>query len=139
MADMNLQPTKSPSKSGECRRCQSFCDKLIDPAGCIAMGCPYLYSYEDAITGGRYMVCVQKVFAAEIDMDAFDLAQAASRAGFGGIKMTGESLPHCQFAVEKAFEGDGPEYECVNPRFFDANHESPESIRAFDLRNVLKN
>jgi hypothetical protein len=139
MADMNLgQRTKSKPKAGECRRCQSFCDKLIDPAGCMAMGCPYLYSYEDALTGARFMGCVQQVFHAEIDIDAFELAQASSRAGFGGIKMTGDALPHCQFTVERAYEGDGPEYECNNPGFFDCNHEGPESIRAFDLRNALR-
>ena len=47
MADMNIgQPTKSKPKAGECRRCQSFCDKLIDPAafGTLLLGCPYLYS-----------------------------------------------------------------------------------------------
>ncbi|MGZ5308089.1 MAG: hypothetical protein ACXWDQ_00985 [Solirubrobacterales bacterium] len=126
------------SKAGECRRCQSFCDKLVDPAGCMAIGCRYLYSYEDAFTGGRYMGCLQKVFNAEIDIDAFELAEHASRTGFGGIKMTGEPLPHCQFTVERAYEGEGPEYECVNKRFFDCNHQSPEAVRAFDLRNALR-
>ena len=24
--------------------------------------------------------------------------------GFGGVKMTGEPLPHCQFSVEQAYE-----------------------------------
>jgi hypothetical protein len=139
MADMNIgQPIKSEPKAGECRRCQSFCDKLIDPAGCMAMGCPYLYSYEDALTGGRFMGCMQNVFHAEIDIDAFELAEAGNRTGFGGIKMTGEALPHCQFTVEKAYEGDGPEYECSNRSFFDCNNEGPESIRAFDLRNGLR-
>lgn len=111
---------------------------MIDPAGCIAIGCRYLYSYEDQITGGRFMGCMQKVFRAEIDMDAFDLAEAASRAGFGGIKMTGEALPHCQFTVERAYEGHGPEHECVNRGFFDCEHGGPEGIRSFDLRNALR-
>ena len=82
---------------------------------------------------------MQEVFHAEIDMDAFELAEAGSRTGFGGIKMTGEALPHCQFTVEKAYEGEGPEYECNNRSFFDCNNESSESIRAFDLRNALNN
>ena len=33
--------------------------------------------------------------------------------------MTGEPLPHCQFTVERAYEGEGPAYECVNRKFFD--------------------
>ena len=59
------------------------------------MGCPYLYSYEDVRTGQRFMGCVQKVFSGEIDIDMFMLAER--RGGFGGIKMTGEPLPQCQF------------------------------------------
>jgi hypothetical protein len=51
--------------------------------------------------------------------------------------MTGAPLPHCQFSVERAYEGDGPGHECVNRRFFDAPDDTPESIRAFDLRNSL--
>ena len=80
--------------------------------GCIEMGCRYLYSYEDIATGQRFMGCLNKVFSAEIDLDMFLLAERAG--GFGGIKMTGEPLPQCQFTVEKAYEGDGPAYECVN-------------------------
>jgi hypothetical protein len=132
------QSAERATKPGECRRCQSFCDKLVDPAGCIALGCRYLYSYEDQFSGGRYMGCMQKVFGAEIDMDAFELAEAGGRAGFGGIKMTGEALPHCQFTVERAYEGDGPGYECVNRSFFDCEHDGPEGVRAFDLRNALR-
>jgi hypothetical protein len=121
--------------TGECRRCRSFCDKLIEPSGCLEIGCRYLYTYEDARTGARYMGCMNKVFSAEIDLDLFLIAERSG--GYGGIKMTGESLPQCQFTVEKAFEGEGPAYECVNRTFFDANHQGAESIRAFDLRNAL--
>jgi hypothetical protein len=64
--------------------------------------------------------------------------EAAERGGgYGGIKMTGEPLPQCQFRVEPSYEGDGPAYECVNPRFFDCTDASPEGIRAFDLRQAL--
>jgi hypothetical protein len=123
------------SAAGECRQCRAFCDKLVNPSGCLEMGCPYLYSYEDGITGQRFMGCLHKVFTAEIDLDMFILAEHAG--GFGGIKMTGQPLPQCQFSVEKAYEGDGPAYECVNRTFFDCDHEGPEAIRAFDLRNSL--
>jgi hypothetical protein len=102
----------------------------------MEMGCKYLYSYEDSRTGARYMGCMNRVFSAEIDFDMFLLAER-TREGFGGIKMTGEPLPHCQFSVERAYEGDGPAYECVNRRFFDAPDGHPDAIRAFDLRNSL--
>jgi hypothetical protein len=121
--------------TGECRKCRSFCDKLIEPSGCLEIGCRYLYTYEDARTGARFMGCMNKVFSAEIDLDLFLLAER--NGGYGGIKMTGDPLPQCQFTVEKAYEGEGPAYECVNKTFFDANHQGAESIRAFDLRNAL--
>ena len=44
--------------------------------------------------------------------------------------MTGDPLPQCQFRVEPAYEGGGPQHECVNPRFFDAD-------QGFDLRDAL--
>ena len=81
------------------------------------------------------MGCMRKVFRAEIDVDMFELAEADG--GFGGIKMTGDPLPQCQFRVEPSYEGSGRDFDCVNPRFFDCTDEGPEGIRAFDLRNVL--
>jgi hypothetical protein len=123
------------TRAGECRRCRAFCDKLVEPRGCIEMGCSYLYTYFDSLTGSRYMGCMRKVFRAEIDMDMFEAAELAG--GFGGIKMTGDPLPQCQFSVEPSFEGEGPDFECVNPRFFDCTDRGPEGLRAFDLRNAL--
>jgi hypothetical protein len=123
------------TRVGECRRCRTFCDKLIEPRGCLEVGCSNLYTYEDQLSGGRFMGCLRKVFRAEIDLDMFELAEASG--GFGGIKMTGQELPQCQFAVEPCFEGDGRAYECVNPRFFDCTDQGPEGIRAFDIRNAL--
>ena len=109
---------------------------MIEPRGCIEIGCHFLYSYEDQLTGGRYMGCLRKVFRAEIDLDMFDLAEA--EGAYGGIKMSGEPLPQCQFKVEPAYEGAGSAFACVNPRFFDCTDEGPEGIRAFDLRKVLE-
>jgi hypothetical protein len=129
------QREKGTREVGECRQCRSFCDKLIEPAGCIAINCRFLYSYEDISTGSRFMGCMNKVFKGEIDLDLFLLAERAG--GYGGIKMSGPPLPQCQFSVERAYEGEGPAYECVNKRFFDAPDDDPEAIRAFDLRNAL--
>ncbi len=129
------QSEERKSTAGECRECRTFCDKLVDPAGCMEIGCRFLYSYEDVATGQRFMGCMNKVFKGEIDVDAFVLAEFTG--GFGGIKMTGEPLPQCQFTVERAYEGDGPAYECVNKRFFDCSDSGPEGIRVFDIRNGL--
>jgi hypothetical protein len=128
------QSEERTSALGECRQCRGFCDKLIEPRGCMEIGCRFLYSYEDVRTGQRFMGCLNKVFSAEIDLDMFLLAERAGGAGgFGGIKMTGDPLPQCQFTVEKAYEGEGPAFDCVNRRFFDG----PAEIEAFDLRNAL--
>jgi hypothetical protein len=129
------QTEERKSAAGECRECRSFCDKLVDPSGCLEMGCRYLYTYEDAHSGARFMGCLNKVFNAEIDLDLFLLAERSG--GYGGIKMTGQPLPQCQFRVERAYEGEGPAYECVNKRFFDATDQHPDAIQAFDLRNSL--
>ena len=119
---------RSGTQAGECRRCRSFCDKLIEPRGCIELGCRFLYSYEDQLTGAQFMGCLRKVFRAEIDMSHFEAAERSG--GYGGIKMTGDPLSQCQFRVEPAYEGGGPAHECVNPRFFDAD-------QVFDLRDAL--
>lgn len=130
------QPQETTKSAGECRECRTFCDKLVDPSACVEMGCRYLYTYEDISTGGRFIGCMNKVFGGEINLDLFLLADGGR--GFGGIKMTGQPLPHCQFSVEQAYEGDGPAYECVNKKFFDCADGGPEAIRAFDLRNAIR-
>src|SRR5919108_2679809 len=106
------QTERKGAKAGECRQCRAFCDKLVEPRGCLEMGCRYLYSYIDQLTGRQYVGCMQKVFGAEVDLES-----VLSPGGFGGVKMTGDPLPQCQFSVERAFEGHGPAYDCVNPRF----------------------
>jgi hypothetical protein len=126
------QHEERAARAGECRQCRSFCDKLIEPRGCIELRCRYLYSYIDMLDGLEYVGCMQKVFAAEIELEP-----VLAPGGFGGIKMTGEPLPQCQFTVERAYEGTGPAYDCVNPRFFDCTDTGPEGLRAFDLRNAL--
>ncbi len=121
------------ARAGECRRCSSFCDKLVEPRGCIEIGCRYLYSYIDGLTGSQFVGCMQKVFDAEIALES-----VLEPGGFGGIKMTGSPLPHCPFEVEQAFEGSGRAYDCVNQRFFDCTDQGPEGLRAFDLRDALQ-
>jgi hypothetical protein len=119
----------------ECRRCSTFCDRVIAPASCVADGCPYLYAYDDPVSGRRYMGCVQKVFATEIDVELFRQAER-TRAGFGTVRLANAPLKRCRFTVEQAYDGQGMDaYRCVNKRFFDWPDEAPDAVRAFDLRD----
>jgi hypothetical protein len=122
----------SEAAAGECRQCRTFCDRLVEPRGCLELRCSYLYSYVDPFRGGLYMGCMRKVFRAEIDVAMFDAEER--NGGYGGIKMTGEPLPQCQFRVEPAYERAEPGHECVNPAFFDAEDGREP---AFDLRDAL--
>jgi hypothetical protein len=126
------QREERAARAGECRQCRAFCDKLVEPRGCIEMGCSYLYSYIDPVDGSSYVGCMQKVFRSEVELLA-----VLAPGGFGGVKVTGKPLPQCQFTVERSFEGSGPGYDCVNPRFFDCTDQGPEGLRAFDLRSSL--
>ncbi|HEX2392993.1 MAG TPA: hypothetical protein VHI77_08745 [Solirubrobacterales bacterium] len=123
--------TATRTQIGECRQCRSFCDKMVEPRGCIELGCRYLYSYVDRLTGAQYVGCMQEVYGAEVELSA-----VLEQGGFGGVKMTGQPLPHCQFSVERAYEGSGESYGCVNRRFFDCSDGGVEGLRAFDLRDV---
>ncbi len=118
----------------ECRQCCAFCDRLVHPSGCIESGCPYLYLYDDEHNGHRYMGCMNKVFRGEIDVEVFEEAQR-TRHGYGGVKMTGAPIAQCKYTVEKAYDGGGNAFDCVNPRFFDAPEEEEPFI--FDLRDGL--
>src|SRR6478735_9410317 len=121
------QREERAAKAGECRQCRSFCDKLSEPRGCVEMRCRFLYSYVDMLNGEQYVGCMQEVYAAEVKLEA-----VLEPGGFGGVKMTGAALPQCQFTVERAYEGSGASYDCVNPRFFDCSDSGPEGLRAFD-------
>ena len=130
-----------------CRQCCSFCDRLVAPAGCLAAGCRYLYLYDDERSGIRYMGCLHKVFKVEIDVGLFEAAEH-TRAGFGGVKMTGAPLPVCRTYVERAYHGTGEAFECVNREFFQASPAAAEggagvaesddqASGTFDLRDAL--
>ncbi len=120
----------------ECRECCSFCDRVVSPAGCIAADCPYLYTYDDEPSGRRYMGCLNKVFKAEIDVELFRAAER-TRQGFGGVKLSGTPLPQCAVSVERAYDGKGQPFECVNPRFLDGPEPREHRPEAFDLRDRL--
>ena len=114
--------------ANECRRCSTFCDRVIAPAACVAQECPFLYSYDEPLSGRRFMGCMHKVFATEIDVELFREAER-TRAGFGTVRLAGYPTARCAFEAE--------DDTCVNRRFFDWPDEAPDAVRAFDLRDRL--
>lgn len=130
-----MESASIPTVAHECRQCCAFCDRLVQPAGCVESGCPYLYLYDDESSGRRFMGCMRKVFRTEIDVDLFEQAQR-TRQGFGGVKMTGSPISPCRISVERAYDGQGDAFECQNPGFFERPPEV-EPADAFDLRDRL--
>jgi hypothetical protein len=126
-------PAANATEKHECRQCCAFCDRVVHPSGCIESNCAYLYLFDDEDTGRRYMGCMNKVFRAEIEVEAFEAAQR-TRDGFGGVKMSGAALPQCRTSVERAYDGHGDPFSCVNPQFF---VEPAEVAEEFDLRDHL--
>ena len=122
----------SAAELHECRQCCAFCDRVVHPAGCVASNCSFLYLYDDEQSGRRYMGCMNKVFAGEIDVEMFEAAQR-TRHGYGGVKMTGMPIAACRQSVERAYDGFGEPFDCVNRGFF----EKPVADEAFDLRDRL--
>ena len=120
-----------PTELHECRRCCTFCDRVVHPAGCR-----FLYFYDDENTGARYMGCLHKVFDVEIDVEVFGEAER-TRHGFGGVKLTGRPLPVCRTSVERAYDGHGEAFECVNLGFFTTPPVDDDDTAAFDLRDSL--
>ena len=120
----------------ECRQCSTVCDRVISPATCVAAACPALYQYDDTLSGRRYMGCLHKVFATEIDVALFEEAER-TRAGYGAVKLARAPLRRCAFHVERAFDWGELNDGCVNRRFADYSDAATDAIRAFDLRDRL--
>ena len=108
----------------------------MHPAGCVESACPYLYLYDDELSGRRYMGCLGNVFRVEIDVEAFESAER-TRQGFGAVAMAGTPTPRCRVAVERAYEGSGEAFACVNPEFFDSPATGSDPAEALDLRDRL--
>ena len=124
------------TKANECRQCSTFCDRVIKPSTCVASNCPALYQYDDPLSGRRYMGCLHKVFATEIDVELFEEAER-TRAGYGAVTLAAAPLRRCSFEVEQAFDHRGWNDTCVNRRFFDWPDTGRDAVRAFDLRARL--
>jgi len=101
----------------------------------MAAGCRYLYFYDDENTGARYMGCLNKVFDVEIDVEIFGEAER-TRYGYGGVKLTGRPRSVCRTSVERAYDGHGDAFECVNRDFF-AVPRVDDDAATFDLRDSL--
>ena len=126
------------NEATECRQCCAFCDKMIQPRGCIEMELPVPLHLRGRATGRSYMGCLQKVFGVEIDVDMFQKAER-TRQGFGGIKAMREPLPMCPFSVERSYEGAGAAFDVRQPALLRRRPTSgPGGYRAFDLRGVLE-
>ena len=102
----------------------------------MAAGCRYLYFYDDETTGSRFMGCLNKVFDVEIDVEVFGEAER-TRHGYGGVKMTGTPITTCRTSVERAYDGHGDAFECINLSFFTAPPVDDDDAAAFDLRDSL--
>ena len=116
-----------PQDDVECRRCGVHCDKVVYPAACLARSCPFVYAYEEH--GHTYMGCMQKVYAAEIDLDMLRAAERRG-AGFGAVRAIRRPLPMCQSEIEECYEHRSGELGCVNPEFRELPAGSP-TFRVF--------
>ena len=96
------------TQANECRQCSTFCDRVIKPSTCIASSCPALYHYDDPLSGRRYMGCLHKVFATEIDIELFAEAEksraqasapSSSRASRGSAARSRSSVPSTRRAT----------------------------------------
>ena len=103
---------------------------MVQVSHCLDSGCRFLYLYDDETSGRRYMGCMNKVFRVEIDVAVFNEAER-TRQGFGGVKMTGLPIAQCRTSVERAYDGTGSPFDCVNPGFF------ADPAASFDLRDRL--
>ena len=108
---------------GSCRLCRVYCDWVIEPDGCQAIGCPNLYAYDD-VEGRRVIGCVAGVFRAELDRDAMERVRAEQGGRFGALRAVRRPLPVCRAAVERAYPARLEAIGCVNPEFAEA-HAGP--------------
>ena len=123
---MPLGPSEAEEgpQAGECRQCRTFCDRLVEPRGCLEHRCCYLYSYVDPLTR-RPLHGLHAQGVPGRDRRRRCSRPRSASGGYGGIKMTGEPLPQCQFRVEPSYERDGPGHECVNPASSTADRRRP--------------
>ncbi|PHX80459.1 MAG: hypothetical protein CK540_07755 [Thermoleophilia bacterium] len=101
---------------------------MIDPVGCL--GCACLYAY-DAKDGRRYVGCVERVHASEVDLGVLEQYAAEQRV-FGGLRALRVPLPICSAAIDSAYPRRLPEIGCVNPEFYEPPGGGTFVVRAHD-------
>jgi len=112
-------PLVSAPAEVECRQCGVVCEKVVHPQRCLEQSCPFLYAHE--LFGRTFVGCMQKVFAAEIDLELLERARRR-RNGFGAVRAVRAPLPICPAEVERAYEHREEPLGCINPEF----HELPD-------------
>jgi hypothetical protein len=115
-----------------CRRCPVRCDKVVLPAGCVEGECPRLYAHEQ--DGRTYVGCLDRVFAVEIDLEAFRRLEAM-RPGFGALRAVRDPRPMCRTDVDRAFDHRARGV-CVNPDFLLSATRHPLRVSADSDRNT---
>jgi hypothetical protein len=117
--------TASPytGDGGTCRLCRAYCDWVVDPTACVDRACPNLYAFDDP-SGRRVVGCLERVFAAEIDLDAFTRIRDAHGGRFGVLRATRRPLPVCAAGVERAYPRRLGPAGCINPEFAEP-HDRP--------------
>jgi hypothetical protein len=121
-----------PQDETECRRCGVHCDKVVYPAACLDVACPFLYAYEEL--GHTYVGCMQNVYEVEIDLDVLRSAERA-KAGFGAVRAARQPLPMCRAEISSCYEHRGSRLGCVNPEFSELPQGSP-SFRVIAQGNL---
>jgi hypothetical protein len=108
----------------QCRHCAVHCEKVVYPAACIRMACPFVYAYE--AWGRTYVGCLQKVFDVEIDLELLEACEAEG-GGFGAVRARRAPLPMCEVEVVPCYASREDELGCRNPEF----HELPRERAGF--------
>jgi hypothetical protein len=109
MSELAAPLTLRPQDEVACRLCEVHCEKVVYPAACLERSCPFVYAYEEH--GHTFMGCMQKIFAAEIDVDM--------------VRAARKPLPMCQSEVDPCFSHRAGELGCVNPEFNELPAGSP--------------
>jgi hypothetical protein len=110
----------------ECRACPVVCERVVYPSHCLRTSCRYAYAVDEHET--RFFGCVQHVFAAELDISAFNGGGRADP--YGPLRARCEPRRECRAGVEQAYGFLYSWNECVNPVFLrDPESFAPEAVR----------
>ena len=119
-------------KTGECRQCRSFCDKMVEPRGCVEMRLPLPLQ----LRRPAHRHPVRRLHAGGLRRQG----RARGGAGAGWLRRRQDdrraaaALPVLGRAGLRGRAA--PAYDCVNRRFFDCADDGAEGLRAFDLRDI---